>query len=317
VVKYQEESRKAAVFGTRPTRTFEQAAVKYLQTNRDKRSITDDALHLKQLMPFIGGLLLEQVNISSLQDFISARKKEGRKTKTINNALGVVRHLLNQAATEWFDDFGLTWLHQAPKIKLIPVKDAKPPHPLTFAEQRSLFSVLPDYLQAMCLFKVNTGTREQEVCRLKWEWERKITELNTSVFVVPDSQVKNGLPRVIVLNRIANSVIENQRGKNKIFVFANDERPYYSMNNRAWKKAREKTGVDVRIHDLKHTFGYRLRMAGISEYYIQELLGHKSKTISQHYSSSEIEGLLKAANKVCDLDTTKGDLSIIHLKKFA
>jgi len=29
----------------------------------------------------------------------------------------------------------------------------------------------------MALFKVNTGCREQEVCRLKWEYEVKVPEL--------------------------------------------------------------------------------------------------------------------------------------------
>ncbi len=43
----------------------------------------------------------------------------------------------------------------------------------------------------MALFKVNTGTREQEVVRLRWEWECQVPELETSVFVVPKQFVKN------------------------------------------------------------------------------------------------------------------------------
>jgi len=37
-------------------------------------------------------------------------------------------------------------------------------------------------LLRMAQFKVNTGCREQEVCGLRWEWEVRIPELNTSVF---------------------------------------------------------------------------------------------------------------------------------------
>lgn len=315
VVKFQEEARKAELFGERPQRTFADAAIKYIKENELKKSIADDISHLKQLLPYIGKLALSQINISSLQEFIAIRKKSKVKSSTINHALAVVRHLLNQAANEWFDEYGLTWLQSAPKIKLLQVKDARAPHPLTFSEQRTLFSYLPDYLYDMCLFKVNTGIRDQEVCNLKWEWERKIPELNISVFIIPEHLVKNNLPRVVVLNKVANSVINKWRGKNQNFVFGKEGKPFYSINGRAWQKARKKAQLKVRVHDLKHTFGYRLRMAGVSEYYIQELLGHKSKTISQHYSSSEIEGLLKAAESVCDLDTTRGDLSVIHLKK--
>jgi hypothetical protein len=37
----------------------------------------------------------------------------------------------------------------------------------------------------MALFKVNTGTREQEVVQLRWEWEVDLPELERSVFVIP------------------------------------------------------------------------------------------------------------------------------------
>ena len=67
---------------------------------------------------------------------------------------------------------------------------------------------MPDHLARMCLFKINTGCREQEVCRLRWEWEIKVPELETSVFIIPGSGVKNGEDRLVVLNRVAKSVAE-------------------------------------------------------------------------------------------------------------
>ena len=44
-----------------------------------------------------------------------------------------------------------------PKIKLLPVKDARPAYPLSREEQAALFQELPDHLARMSLFKVNTG----------------------------------------------------------------------------------------------------------------------------------------------------------------
>ena len=55
----------------------------------------------------------------------------------------------------------------------------------------------------------------------------------------------------------------------------------------------------IRVHDLKHTFGRRLRAVGVSLEDRQDLLGHKSARITTHYSSAELEQLLNAANKVC------------------
>jgi integrase len=100
----------------------------------------------------------------------------------------------------------------APKIKLFPVKDARPPYPLSAEEQALLFRELPDHLARMALFKVNTGCREQEVCRLKWGFEVQVPELGTSMFLIPGDMVKNGEERLVVLNRVASSVIESVRG---------------------------------------------------------------------------------------------------------
>lgn len=45
--------------------------------------------------------------------------------------------------------------------------NAKQLYPLSWEEQALLFKELPDHLLAMALYKVNTGCREQEVCKLR------------------------------------------------------------------------------------------------------------------------------------------------------
>lgn len=64
--------------------------------------------------------------------------------------------------------------------------------------------------------------------------------------------------------------------------------------------ARKRVGLTVRVHDLKHTFGRRLRAAGVSFEDRQDLLGHKSGRITTHYSAAEIGSLIAAANKICE-----------------
>ena len=85
------ELRETKLYGARELRSFRSAATKYLQEYSHKRRIKDDALHLKQLDAFIGGLELKQVHMGSLQEFIAQRRQDGVKTKTLNLALGVVR----------------------------------------------------------------------------------------------------------------------------------------------------------------------------------------------------------------------------------
>lgn len=120
-------------------------------------------------------------------------------------------------------------------------------------------------------------------------------ELETSVFLIPadfggrhdNAGVKNGDERLIVLNRFAKSVIEGQRGLDQLWVFPygqpdkdGNATAMHRMNDSAWRKARKRAAAmyeqrfkrtappgfaSIRVHDLKHTFGRRLRAAGVTE----------------------------------------------------
>ena len=284
--------------------------------NRHLRSIGHYAWALKQFDPFIGDLPIASVHMGTLRPFITARQRQGRKAKTINLALAAVRHILNVAASEWLDEHNLTWLAAPPKIKLLTVTDSAEPYPLSWEEQGRLFQELPAHLARMALFKVNTGCRNREVCGLRWEWEVVVPELETSVFIVPGNRVKNGDDRVIVLNRVAHSVVESVRGSDPEHVFAYRGRALTTMHNTAWQSARQRAGLpQVRVHDLKHTFGRRLRAAGVSFEDRQDLLGHRSGRITTHFSAAELSSLIEAANKVCEQGSRKSPELVLLKKK--
>jgi integrase len=224
LVKRIEEIRQQTLFGVRKKRTFEEAAAKYVLENQHKASIDSDIGRLKFLMPHIGHLYLDAIHMGALDKFISTSKKRGNKVATINHGLQVVRRILNLAAYEWCDECGLTWILHPPKIKLQRNTDARKPYPLSWDEQDRLFNELPVHLANMALFAVNTGCRDAVVCGLRWEWEVRLDEKQT-VFVVPGEFVKNREDRLIVLNRIAQSLIESVRGQHDrhVFTFRNNE----------------------------------------------------------------------------------------------
>jgi integrase len=170
----------------------------------------------------------------------------------------------------------------------------------------------------MALFKVNTGTREQEVCGLRWEWKVPVHELDTSVFIIPADRVKNGDERLVVLNRVALSVIEEVRREHAEYVFTFRGNPVNGMNNIAWQSARKRAGLaQVSVHDMKHTFGRRLRAAGVSYEDRQDLLGHRSGRITTHYSAVELQNLIDAANRVCGEDSRKSPALVLLKQKAA
>ena len=308
-----EETRQAQVYGVRPMRTFEQAAAKFVLEHQHKRSISSDIGRLKLLMPWIGGTPLDRLHIGTLQPWIEHRHKECAAIGTINHGLKVVRRILNLAATEWIDEYGMTWLLAAPKIKLLPDTNKRQPHPLSWKEQDSLLKELPRHLAQMALFGINTGCRDNEICNLRWDWEVKVPELDTSVFIIPGQHIKNGDDRLIVMNQTAVSVVDDQRGKHPTNVFAYYGKPTTRMLNGAWLRARNRAGLpDVRVHDLKHTFGRRLRAAGVSFEDRQDLLGHRSGRITTHYSAAELSRLIDAANSVCDRGEGKPELVVLR-----
>ena len=153
------------MFGVRPKRTFMEAAIKFLEENQHKRSIDSDAGRLRVLVKYIGKKSLDSIHIGTIQPFIEGRRKERIKTRTINHGLKSFDGICNLAATEWIDEYGLTWLASAPSIKLLPEHDLRKPYPLSWDEQHRLFAELPAHLKMMALFAVNTGCRDQEICR--------------------------------------------------------------------------------------------------------------------------------------------------------
>ena len=111
-----------------------------------------------------------------------------------------------------------------------------------------VFPKLPARLAWMVLFAVNTGLREANVCGLQWTWEVAVPEVGRSVFVVPTEALKSKRPHVVILNDIAWSIIEAQRGKDPIWVFPHRGKPVRSMNNTAWQRARREAGPSTGAH---------------------------------------------------------------------
>ena len=207
----------------------------------------------------------------------------------------------------------MTWLPSAPRIKLLPDNNKRQPYPLSWSEQTRLFEALPEHLKQMALFAVNTGCRDSEICNLHWHYEITVPGLKTSVFIIPGVLVKNGDDRLIVLNRIALTTINTQRGKHPTSVFTYRGKPVTRMLNSAWLRARKEVDLPmVRVHDLKHTFGRRLRAAGVSFEDRQDLLGHRSGRITTHYSAAELSHLIEAANSVCEQRDGRPELVVLR-----
>lgn len=79
-----------------------------------------------------------------------------------------------------------------------------------------------------------------------------------------------------------------------------------SHSSCVWKRAWEKAGLPTEqgilkgVHNLRHSFGRRLRGAGVPLETRKALLGHGSGDITTHYSAAELSELLEAVEKIVD-----------------
>lgn len=297
-------------------RLFAAAAAKYLSecAAHQVRTLETIAGHVEILLPYVGSLTLADVCNESFAEFREDRLAAGKKPSTVNRTLEVARTILNRAARVWRAG-GKPWLGSSPLIEMLDESGARQPYPISWAEQTKLLEKLLPHLQRTVLFAVNTGARDDNICGLRWEWERPVPELGRSVFLIPAAEFKSKRPHVLILNDVAWRIVQEQRGLHAEFVFVwRRERvkhlelepamawsPIDTINNTGFQNARAAAGLArVRVHDLRHTYGQRLRDAGVAEEDRALLLGHAITGMPQHYAAATIARLVDAANKVSE-----------------
>lgn len=310
---------------------FAECAARYLNESQNKASIETIAIHIVAVVPFIGHLEVEKIHDGTLDQFKLSRIADGVTATTINRALEVVRTVLIRAAKVYRDDGGLPWLKQAPPAITMLDETPREPHPLSWNEQEGLFKHLPNHLANMVLFAINTGLRDSNVCGLRWEWEVQVPEVGRSVFVIPWQFHKTGKRKkrslVVILNDAAWSIINEQRGRDAtyVFVYRQERRKHHELaplmqyhrigtiNNSAWHAAREKAGLPkLRVHDLRHTYGTRLRAAGVLKEDRATLLGHATQSMPEHYAAADIGRLIDLSNGSLKRNSTCTVLSVVN-----
>jgi len=302
---------------------FAECAARYLIESREKRSAVTIAFHVKILLPFLGQTEIHQIHDETLAPFIEARQADGVSATTINRSLEVVRTVLTRSARAWRDERGEPLLDRAPPLLAMLKESRRPPRPISWEEQDALFPRLPAHLQQMALFAVNTGLRDENVCGLRWDWEVRVPEVERSVFLIPAAEYKTGVPHVAILNDAAWRIIETMRARRvaKVlssepaseFVFTYSGHRIDTMNNSGWQKSRRDAGLsDVRIHDLRHTYAGRLRLAGVSQEDRNALMGHQGRSIPELYASADVGRLIAAANLALNRAGTRTLLRVVN-----
>lgn len=276
-------------------KTFKDAADKYLDgfTGKCKKR---QWYALQHVMPHIGHLPLIDVDDSALEEYKRSRMRFAM-VGTINKEISTVTAVLNKAARVW------RWIPSAPLIQRVD-GDHRKPYPLSWPEQIEVFKRLCGDYQKICLMIVNTGIRREEVFKLRWEDYREIE--GVKLFILRDT--KNGQDRPVILNSIAQRIVGYMEGRDETYVF-----PRLAVNkivNKAWVEAGlpDDGLIKKGVHNLRHTFGHRLRAEGVEPEDRDMLLGHHNRSLTQHYAVPDIKRLAELVERV----TVRRDTAVLR-----
>ena len=139
-----------------------------------------------------------------------------------------------------------------------------------------------------------TGARKTEVLDLRWDQ----VDIETGTLALSDS--KTGKKR-IVLGAAAREVLEHapRLAGNPFVCFGKLSGQRLVGLQKAWERIRKKAGIaDVRIHDLRHSFGAVAASSGMSLVVIGGLLHHTQAATTLRYSHVQQDPLREAVELI-------------------
>lgn len=154
-----------------------------------------------------------------------------------------------------------------------------------------------DIAEAIVLLAL-TGARKAEITGLRWSE----VHFDKGEISLPHSRSKTGA-RTIFLSKRATTLLRMRHeriGGDR--VFPNTEGGTLRIPHKEWGKVRTLIGrPELRIHDLRHTFGTLLAAQGESMVTVASMLGHSKITTTQRYAHPMEKQAKEAASKLAEL----------------
>lgn len=271
---------REGVLKEKPKKTFKEACARWVIERSHKRSLPDDQLKIKFLLPKIGGVLLSELTRDKIESVLP--KEVAGATRNRYRAL--IRAMLRAAEREW------DWLDRAPVLRT----EAEPKRRvayLTREQAEVLITCLPEKYRMPVRFALLTGLRRSNVFGLTWE----AVDLDNSMVHVAAEDAKAGQRILVPLNKSAKALLESFPEPRKGRVWGDMDRVWANT----WTAACKRAGVPgFRFHDLRHTWASWHAMAGTPLSVLQELGGWHSHEMVQRYAHLSPEHLAAAAERV-------------------
>ena len=248
----------------------------YQRCKPSTRNRVDSALRT-QLLPAFGPLRLDEIGRTSVLEWFDRYSRTA--PAGANRALDILRQIFNHAIEcGQLDSNPTRGVRHNPRprgTRFLSQGEVRRVHAALDAHRgRGSGRQQAEIIRLLLL----TGCRKGEIVGLRWQ------EVEGNVLRLADS--KTG-PRTVVLSRAAKAVVSRQPRTGSPYVFPSltDASSPRSSELSLWRKVRRQTGlVDVRLHDLRHTFASHAVMRRVPLPVLSQLLGHSRDRMALRYA---------------------------------
>ena len=260
--------------GDAKSHSFEEGLLRWIEGHGVRGRST--LAHARQVRPYFAGVpISEAATVSSTMK--DALVKKGLAPSTVNNHLVIVKRVLNLAYKEW------GWIDQplADRIKKLSTRGNARHVYLTTDEVQSLVDSCGNAnVKNIIQLAAYTGLRRGELLALK---EGDFVD---GCFIVRRS--KSGHPRVVPVPEHLHDIAACLPCGVTI-----------GLLQHHWRKAKEATGLDVRFHDLRHTYAsWLVSNPDVPLGVVRDLMGHHDLSQTSRYAHLRTEALKSAVENL-------------------
>lgn len=228
------------------------------------------------IVPAFRFVAADQLAPLQVERWKADRMNSGVAAATVAKEVRTLKAMLNFAVRTHIIDHNPVHLVAPP-----PDRRSKPIHWYTMEQLQALYEATQDVAplrKATWQFMANTGLRCAEARHLKPEHDR-----GESIIIVsePGARTKSRKWREVPLSVNGRAALD--------FLLANNETGYVlpiTTKNRmtmAFRRDRERAGIDGSAHSLRHTFGTHQALKGTPVRVLQQLMGHASIKTTEKY----------------------------------
>ena len=216
---------------------------------------------------------------------------------TANRTLALVKHMYNKAI-EW----GYPARHGNPAVGIKMFRERSRERFLLPDEIKRFFAALNEesneVFKNYVLLSLYIGQRRQNMLSMRWS----NVDLDLGYVLFPDS--KNGDPQKIPLIIQAKEILTEMRKyaiNDWVFPSEGSKSGHLEDLHRPWYALLKRAGIeDLRVHDLRRTFGSYQAITGASLHIIGKALGDKTVAATQVYSRLTMDPIRDSMQRGAD-----------------